>query len=48
MSFWAIFHPLTLLTTQKIKILKKIKTTPGDIINLHLCNTNNDHMMYGS
>ena len=22
--------------------------TPGDMIILHLCTTNNDHMMYGS
>ena len=41
------FCPLTLLTTQKIKILKKKKTL-GDIIILHLCITNDDHMMYGS
>ena len=40
------FHLLALLTTQKIKILKKIKKkTPGDIIILHLCPTNDDHMM---
>ena len=42
----AIFCPLTLLTTHKIKILKKIKT-PWDIIILHLCTTNKD-MMYGT
>ena len=29
----------------KIKILKK---RPGDIISLHLCTTNDNHMMYGS
>ena len=45
--FWAIFCPLTLLTIQKIKILKKQKK-PGDIIILHLCTANVDHMMYGS
>ena len=42
------FCPLTFLTTQKIKILKKKKKTLGDIIILHLCITNDDHMMYGS
>ena len=46
MSFSPIFCPLTLLTTQKIKILK-MKKTPGDII-LHLCSTNDNHKMYGS
>ena len=44
------FCPLTLLTTQKIKILKKKKmeNTFGDMIILHLCITNEDHMMHGS
>ena len=27
---------------------EKIEKTPGDIIILHLCATNDDHMMYGS
>ena len=35
LSFWAIFCPFTLLTTLKIKILKKWKKTPEDIIILH-------------
>ena len=48
LSFWAIFCPLTLLTTWKIKVLKKMKKTPEDIIILHLHNTNDDHMMYSS
>ena len=43
--FWDIFCPLTLLTTQKIRILKK---KCGDIIFQHLCTTNGDHMMHGS
>ena len=38
--FWAIFYPLTFLTTQKIKIYKKRKKILGDIIILHLCSTN--------
>ena len=46
-SFWTIFCPFTPRTTQKIKILKKWKKTSGDIINLHLHTTNEDHMMYG-
>ena len=36
-SFWVIFCPFTPLTAQKIKISKKIKKTPGDIIILHMC-----------
>ena len=27
---------------------EKMKNIPGDIIILHFCTTNNDHMMYGS
>ena len=48
LSFWAIFCTFISLTTQKIKILKKIKTPPGDIINFHMCTINENHMMYGS
>ena len=33
-------------TTWKIKILK-LKKTPGDIIILHICTINHNHMMYG-
>ena len=41
------FCPFTCLTTWKIKILKKWKKT-GDIILLHICTMNDNHMMYGS
>ena len=47
-SFWAIFCPFTPLTAQKIKIKKKMKKTPGDIIILHKCTKNHDHMLYCS
>ena len=46
--FWAIFCPFTPLRTQKIKMLKKWKKTPGDIIILHKCTINDNHMMHGS
>ena len=39
--------PFSPLTTQKIKILK-LKKTPGDIIILHICTINDNHMIYGS
>ena len=39
------FHPLT---TQKIKILKKMKKTLGDITIFHRCNINDSHIIYGS
>ena len=42
------FSPFDPTNNPKNQNFEKIKTTPGDIINLHLCNTNNDHMMYGS
>ena len=47
-SFWAFFCPFTPLTAQKIKILKKWKKMPGDIILLHMCTKNYDQMMYDS
>ena len=48
LSFWAIFCYFTILRSKKVKILKKTKKIPGDITILHLCTTNDDHMMYGS
>ena len=48
LSFWTIFCTFIALTTQKIKILKKWKEPPGDIICLHMCTINENHMMYDS
>ena len=48
LSFQAIFFPFTPLTIQKIKILKKWKKAPGDIIILHMSTINQNHMMYDS
>ena len=45
-SFWAVFCPFTSLTTRKIKIKKKRKKAPGDIIILHKFTKNHDHMLY--
>ena len=47
---WAIFCTFTPLTIQKIKTLKKWKKkkTPGEIIILHKCTKNHDHMLYCS
>ena len=42
LSFLVIFIPLT---NQKSQFWEK---KPGDIISLHLCTTNDNHMMYGS
>ena len=44
-SLSAFFTPLT---TQKTKILKKMKKTPGDIIILYKCTINHDHILYCS
>ena len=44
MSFQAISCSFGPLLTLKIKILKKCKKTPGDIILLHMCTINQDHM----
>ena len=40
-GFWTVFDPFALLTAQKIKIKKKTKRAPGDII-LHMCTKNYD------
>ena len=47
-SFWTIFCPFTPLTTRKIKKMKKIEKTQVDIIILHMCFINDNHIMYGS
>ena len=44
--FFAFFTPLL---TSKIQIWKKnAKKIPGNIIFLHMCTINQDHMMHGS
>ena len=48
LSFWTIFCLFTLLKTRKIKILKKKKKTPEDIIILQKYTKNYDHMLYCS
>ena len=44
----AIFCSFTPLATQKIKILKKWRKKTGDIIILHECTKNPDHMLHCS
>ena len=46
LSFGAIFCPFTLLTTQKIKLLKKWKTSLD--VSSFKCTKNHDHMLYCS
>ena len=46
LSFWTIFCPFT-PPSLKSKFWKNEKT-PGDIIILHKCTINDNHMMYGS
>ena len=48
LSFWTVFCPFTSITTWKIKILKKWKKSPRDIIILNICTINDNHMMYVS
>ena len=47
-SFLAIFCPFNPLPAQKMKIFLKMKKTPRDIIVLHNCTKNHDHMLYHS
>ena len=44
LTFWYIFCPFSPLTNQNFNIEK----TPGDIIILHNCTINDNHLMYGS
>ena len=48
LSFWTIFCTFTSLTTPKNQTFWKNGKTPGDIIILHMCTINENHMMYGS
>ena len=47
LSFWVIFCPFTPLLIPKINICKKMYKKPADIILLHMCTINEDHMMSG-
>ena len=47
-SFWAIFYPFTPLNCPKNENFTKMKKTPGDVIILHKCTKNRDHMEYCS
>ena len=46
-SFWAFFCPFNTLTAWKIKT-KKNEKMPRDIMILHKCTKNYDHMLYCS
>ena len=49
LSFWTIFCPFTVtLTIWKTKFWKIEKNMPEDIIILHMCTINDNHMMYVS
>ena len=48
LHYFLSFYEPTPLTTRKIKILKKWKKMPVDIITLHMCTINEYHLMYGS
>ena len=45
LPFFCSFTPLL---TKKLKFGKNVKKIPGDIILLHMCTINEDHMIYGS
>ena len=42
------FLPFNSTNNSKNQNFEKMKYKPGEITILHLCNTNDDHMMYGS
>ena len=47
-SFWPIFYHFTPITASKMKISKKWKKAPGDLINLKKGTKNYDHIVYRS
>ena len=48
LSSLVMFCPFTPLTAPKMKISQNWKKAPGDIIILHKCTKNHDHMLYYS
>ena len=48
LSSLVMFCPFTPLTAPKMKIPQNWKKAPGDIIILHKCTKNHDHMLYSS
>ena len=44
----ATFCPFYTLSTQKNQNFKKMKIASGDVIILHICTKNHNHMMYAS
>ena len=48
LSFWAIFCPFNPPNKPENWNFEKMKKTPGDIIILHKCTKNHNHMLYCS
>ena len=48
LSFWTVFLPFYPPNNSKNQNFEKLKKTPGDIIILHMCTTNENHMVNGS
>ena len=48
LSFWAIFCPFTPSNNSENQNFEKIKKGPRDVIILHMCTKNHNHMMYAS
>ena len=48
LSFWTIFLTFYTPNNPKYQNFEKIKIKPADIIILHMCTINGNHMMYGS
>ena len=47
LSFWSIFCHFT-YNNPKYQKFEKMKKASGDVINLHLCTKNHNHVMYAS
>ena len=45
-SFWTIYCPFNLPNNPKNQSFEKMKKTPEDIIVLHTCTINDNHMIY--
>ena len=45
---FGLFFDLLPPNNPENQTFEKMKEKPGDIINLHMCTINDNHMMYGS
>ena len=48
LSFWTVFCPFTSPKDLENENFEKTRKKPGEIVILHMCTINDNHMIYGS